>query len=528
MTETPNPLGDIATQVAQLPKMQWVDLEGLIGCATAHLASRRTPIPGGDLHCLSISHLGSGSFNHVYRLGFNDDTKIAASVTKDKESKFLPAGKESEIATMKFVRNSGLYPDIPVPEVYAWDTTFKNLAGAPYVLMEVIDGVNVDTSRVDPGSPFIRKFDILPEARQLAIVKALARFKASLSRPVPFTELGSVVGGTTKTGFSIGPLMNINHETNHEGLGGPYKSAQEMWHALQERRILHVVQRWCGLESDNLHEPGEGPAIGLTPRTFSEMFHSLSSLIPHFAIPKPYSTLVLHHPDFALRNILFDEASLASGTPKITGVIDWSGAQILPLMLTAVLPADLWSNCNTPFRPLYKNPPELAYEATWRSVPYDWTSIGDPSRYPDENGEWGGSRAVDYKPVLTVLIRRFYLRKYFGSCYASHLNQIHGDMDLARTSLFSDAEYYLKFHETMCLNLRDWSFMESWVRETYWRLRAKVNGGTSPPPGVGDDVPLVVGPNVYHGNAGRAIHDLRMLREESDQWGVDICEWFAD
>ena len=132
-----------------------------------------------------------------------------------------------------------------------------------------------------------------------------------------------------------------------------------------------------------------------------------------------------------------------------------------------------------------------------------------------------------YKPILTVLIRRFYLRTYFGACYGSHLNDVHGDLNLARTTLFSGATYYLKFHEAMCADLGGWRNFGGWIRETYWRLRAKGNSESLVPTGVVCDPPLVVGPNVYHGTAGREVRDLRMLPEEADEWGVDLRKRFV-
>ena len=517
----------VAAQIAELPEEKWMDLRGLVNCATFNLSQRLAKNPDSSqssIVCESISHIGSGSYNHVYRLDFSDGTKLAASVSQDKEGVFCPEAKESEIATMKFVRESGMYPEVPVPEVFAWDTTFKNPVKAPYVLMDFVDGAVIDNSRVEKSDPFIHKFDVYPETRQLAIVKALARLKAALSRPVSFTQLGSIVSTTSTTsptlgGYSIGPFMTVGQRSDQEHLGGPYDTPEEMWYALLERRMLHALQNWCSLETENIHDPDSAFPVNLTPRAFSEMFRFLTALIPHFKLPPPYNSLVLHHPDFAFRNILFDKASLSSGTPKVVGVVDWSGAQILPLMLTAIFPGDLFSNDTTPFRPLYKNPPER-YLQSWKSVPYDWTSIGDPSKYPDEADEWEGNPEVDYKPALTVQVRRFYLRTYFTSCYASQMYALHGDSNLARATLYSDATYYLKFHEILCTDVQSWFSAEDWVRETYWRLRLKPPS-TSREGGSNDGPPLVVGPNVYHGKVGKPIMDLRMFAEEADEWGKD-------
>ena len=44
---------------------------------------------------------------------------------------------QSEIDTMSFLRE---YTDIPVPSVFAYDTTASNTVGAPYMFMECVQG----------------------------------------------------------------------------------------------------------------------------------------------------------------------------------------------------------------------------------------------------------------------------------------------------------------------------------------------------------------------------------------------------
>lgn len=124
---------DLTVQMSTLPRKKWVNLQGLVDCATTHLSSA-----GSIPDCHSISFLGWGSTNTVYRLVFSDGTQLAASVCNRDEEGFDAQEKQSELETMKFVLESGLYPDIPVPKVHAWDHTFDNLAGAPYVLMDVV------------------------------------------------------------------------------------------------------------------------------------------------------------------------------------------------------------------------------------------------------------------------------------------------------------------------------------------------------------------------------------------------------
>lgn len=104
---------DLTEQISKLRKKKWDNLQGLVDCSTLYLSTASGSCPS----CLSISLLGRGSYNTVYRLVFNDDTQLAACVSNHDEEDFNVQAKQSEIETMKFVRESGLYPDIPVPSV---------------------------------------------------------------------------------------------------------------------------------------------------------------------------------------------------------------------------------------------------------------------------------------------------------------------------------------------------------------------------------------------------------------------------
>lgn len=108
------------------------------------------------------------------------------------------------------------------------------------------------------------------------------------------------------------------------------------------RRALPIRSRTvASLEDLYTDELSQSSEPKCTPKRVAELIQLLSSLIPQFELLKAYTSLHLFHPDLAFRNILFDPSSLAAGAAKITGVIDWGGAQILPLMLTAVYPDGL-------------------------------------------------------------------------------------------------------------------------------------------------------------------------------------------
>ncbi|KAF5340406.1 hypothetical protein D9611_007965 [Ephemerocybe angulata] len=496
----PLPLPLDEQHLSSLPQAKRFNLRGLIDCSTGHLSERQSKV-GGDISalvCLSISFVGSGAYNYVYHLEFSDGTQLAASVSRPSgafEPDYSPAAKESEIATMRFVRESGLYPGVSVPQVYAWNTNFENPAGAPYVLMEFIKGkaFNLAVRDDDPG--WFHGLRAVPESQQVALVKAMARLKASLSKPVPFSEIGSLAVDSSGT-FSVGPLMAINGES----LGGPYKSVEDMWRESHEECLLGGIEECCYRTEKNL------PSLEFerhTPHDLMDRYQKLSALIPYFKIPEPYTPLVLHHPDLALRNIFFDEESLLSDDPKVACVIDWSGAQILPLMLASSFPLDMMTTFTSPGIAL-KGPAEMA----WDDVPYDWTYFGDPDKTIVREGD---SLSEAEAKRIRCEIRLFYLRGLFGAHYGQQIVKLHQGSDLPRATVYLDAQYYLKFHEVMMGSFLGWIVHRHWISEMYWRLRMMPTGNSA------SGERLVVGPDVYRSTIEPAVVDLGLFEDTPEE-----------
>ncbi|KZT03963.1 uncharacterized protein LAESUDRAFT_761549 [Laetiporus sulphureus 93-53] len=464
----------LASQISQLRKPKWADLSSLLQVATAAL---------GKTGCESITLLGCGSYNYVYRIAFDDGSDVAASIPNADEEDFVPATKRSEIATIRFVSESGLYPHISVPKVHASDLTFANPVGAPYILMDVVKGVTLNDAISHDKE--LRGLDALGAEDQLRVVNVMAKIQASLSQPVPFDRLGSLVDSTTK-GFVVAEGISLTGDV----LGGPWKSISDMWYWLLEREVVRAMNEWSTLEKDELPD-----SFGqYTPQKFGRLLQTLSALIPYFVPPPLYLTLVLHHPDLALRNIVVDPHDYS----KVNGIIDWGGAQILPLMLTAHYPHDLLTEgddpCERPGHP----------DEGWNTVPHDWTSLGDTTAWAEEfRGE--GDR-VDMTTRAAAMVKRYYLRQHFGACFARALHEVHGDTDLLRATVFTDAPYYLKFHEVLTGGYIAWFRHEEWIMETFARLH------------VAGHIPgrLILGPNVYTASVENVVCDLSFV-ESSEQ-----------
>jgi len=420
---------------------------------------------------------GRGTYNFVYCLKFSDGTQIAARVSNDDSEWFDPIVKESEIATMQYIRDSPLY-NIPVPQIHAWDLTFSNPAGAPYILMDVVPGRRVS-------------LDKLSHEDQLTILRKVAYIQAELSKPSEFSKIGCIYRGDDQQ-YKIGPLIGTaitGFETI--SIGGPFSSLEDLWLSRIEHYTLYAIQTWCRVEKDEIMIP---PTMTpSTPQVFGQLLQLISGLVSRFIPPDELLTLCIHHTDLAVRNVLFDD------NLEVTGVIDWERAQVVPLVLTGRFPNDI----ETDRHPFPCNTPPYEY---WRHYYHDWTSLGDTSKYRkvfNRNGP------VDMVAVVSRMIEMFYLKKFFASCVAAK--------DFRLTTLFIDAIAYIKFHEVIMYGPGSWLEHEHWVRETFWRIKLL---------GQGKKRTLLRIPEMYTGTAKPDELDLEELKlgngdEKVDEGGED-------
>lgn len=185
---------------------------------------------------------------------------------------------ESQVATIRLIRSK---TTIPVPEVYALDTSVNNEIGAPYTCMSFIPGTPVcqawfDYSGALPRDEF--RFNILTSLSQI-----MAQFSC-----FSFEQMGSIMGSGSDSTI-IGPLYRW-HEKKDGSLkvikSGPYDSTSAFLHK-------KLILLGC------LPTPG----------------------------PDSPSSFVLSPPDFHSGNVLVDD----EGT--VTGLIDWDLAQTMPRFL---------------------------------------------------------------------------------------------------------------------------------------------------------------------------------------------------
>lgn len=230
----------------------------------------------------------SGSFNLVHILQF-DKAKMVIRIPIGGQFGNLtgPAKEalESQVQTINCIRK---YTDIPVPEVFHFDTTAQNEIGAPYIAMSYISGKPVSHLWFDTtGNTSL-------EDRRRNILKQLAQAMSQLNR-LQFDKIGSLVTSC----HELGPCYDWDE--TEDGIvtvssSGPFLTTTSFL-----RNFLAPT---------NVKSPY---AIGA-----AKVLEEMLPFLPHS------SEYVLALPDYDSQNVMADEEG------NITGLIDWDNVQTVP------------------------------------------------------------------------------------------------------------------------------------------------------------------------------------------------------
>ncbi|PBK71474.1 hypothetical protein ARMSODRAFT_955247 [Armillaria solidipes] len=230
-----------------------------------------------------------GSFNLVYVITFPDGRKWVARIP---EPSFTDSRKiESMIGTMRLISDR---TSLPLPVVYAYDSTSNNSLGYAYMFTSFIEVVPLSRTWTKPGA--------LPDANRRHIFQQIANSMAQL-RTLEFDRIGALDFSGPDLSYTIGPLRKIEEgKVVHEI--GPFPTS------------LSYINE---LASSLLDEHG---------RSTSEYVHYfvlqlVSLFLPNKRFDGP--PFVLSPPDFDSQNVMLDPQSLT-----VTGFIDWDDVSVGP------------------------------------------------------------------------------------------------------------------------------------------------------------------------------------------------------
>ncbi|QKX54434.1 uncharacterized protein TRUGW13939_01520 [Talaromyces rugulosus] len=242
-----------------------------------------------SLQCsVDTTRFTSGAFNVVVALDFSDSVQwiarilLSQSTANDSDDESLSASLLSEVATMKLVREK---TKIPVPLVFGYEVS-KNPLGYSYVLMEALPG-NVLPSRFATSVPneYKKKIGRISHSGESDPndVESLRVF------PFPMT----------------GYLANV----------GPFSTSLEYFYHFRKGQTRSLLEEHRG-------EAEWEAALWLLET-------AVTSMATEEFVNGPFP---LCHLDLHFNNMLFDDEF------NLTGIIDWSYAQTVPVERFVVSP----------------------------------------------------------------------------------------------------------------------------------------------------------------------------------------------
>ena len=235
-----------------------------------------------------------GSYNlvHIVQL---DDLKLVIRVPAtgwgDGMTKTAARALASQVTVMRLIAGN---TSVPVPTVFAFDTSSSNEINAPYICMSFVPGETVSKSWFDANGP------VPLEDRRLRILESTSQAMAQLSR-FRFDKIGSPyeeINGSLTLDPCYDWRENDDGSVRIVGTGPYYSTAAY----LQDHR-----------GPDNMKAPWGIAAAKI-----------IDAVAPNLPVRDAANDFVLSVPDFDSQNIVVDNEG------NLTGIIDWDLAQTVP------------------------------------------------------------------------------------------------------------------------------------------------------------------------------------------------------
>jgi len=253
----------------------------------------------GGVACEVTPQFTNGTQHLVIEVSFADNVQwIARLKIKRAETQNDNEGSvDQEVSVMRIVRKR---TQIPVPEVYAWDSGSKNVFGAPYILMEALKGQQIIRTHA-----LFQKFKAKILDQMTHILMELSTIQFETIGDIEHFDGESVTFGTPAF-TSARDFYTYQLDQDLQKVDSIPIDEREVYILENERcrRLLNQIQLTDG----------------------------------------PYP---LTHWDFGIFNVLIDESG------NIVGVIDWSGSGSYPWEVFSQFPEPL--RITWPRRALYSD-----------------------------------------------------------------------------------------------------------------------------------------------------------------------------
>jgi aminoglycoside phosphotransferase (APT) family kinase protein len=232
----------------------------------------------------------------------------------------------SQLGSLRYVKT---HTKIPVPTIYGFDIGSDNAAGAPYMFMELAQGMS------------LRKWleeNILTKEKATHFYKQLADIMWEFYR-TRFNKIGELRFDKDDN-LEIGGFFDSRTQSTY----GPFTSAhefltqrqQKLWEyrVLAERRLIPVVdhgrRHW-----DELNRDEKDVFTAWLYRKAAQYAETEYNAAYPDASPDQISGYILFHADMSVNNMLVDDDL------NVTAVIDWDWTSSVPKISFDPLPFDM-------------------------------------------------------------------------------------------------------------------------------------------------------------------------------------------
>lgn len=284
-----------------------------------------------SINCKVINPPLHGSFHVVFAIEFADGVTWMLKIPAhgDRFDSVAAAALESEARTMQMLKKE---TKIPVPVVYAFDTSSKNDLSSPFIMMEKLDGKSLWHLWFNSDVPKAQLEHFRVKALQsvAAAMVQLNKFTLNIGGSLVFDSDGTPVGlGGAKAVDGVAIFNDANKRPAHE------ESCVEACDDSSKKGCIDGSDDYYVFQE---HGPFSDPkAYFLSnldrcdPAFRSDAYDRGTDMSLRLFIEWAFADLrndarpfVLTHPDLDLQNIFVDDSG------ALTGLIDWDGVAAVP------------------------------------------------------------------------------------------------------------------------------------------------------------------------------------------------------
>ncbi|EJU00355.1 hypothetical protein DACRYDRAFT_109091 [Dacryopinax primogenitus] len=308
-----------------------VDYKGLFDPSFAHQVRLGIELPAlAFAACMAVDEWNmveltllsiAGVSSKLYLIKFGSGRKIVGRIRitpmdslSELQKRCYRERLESEVATLTYVRL--FCSDIPTPVVWAWNGSAENAVGAPYVLLDYVEGETLEDVWHNCSDP----------TEKTTILQEVAKHHAALAKAVlPFRGFGalrftSVVGEErllNDTDFRLGPFLSEGRHfrvTKSRRLVSPPPTAalspSDLWRdLLVEERRSHLIcwgavpETSVVLPKDDIDSPVNVDVAWNDIQAASKL---VERLISATRVPPWLCSPCFSISDYAFRNVIYD------------------------------------------------------------------------------------------------------------------------------------------------------------------------------------------------------------------------------